>query len=109
MEEWSKTDPNDRKAAEEKMRGEWGNWMSTHSKMIISTDVGGKTKRVTSSGISETKNDIILYSIVEAESDEAAAKACENHPHFRSHGDQADGWNVASFADRGVVGSAAAH
>ena len=25
MEEWSKTDPNDKKAAEEKMRSEWGN------------------------------------------------------------------------------------
>jgi hypothetical protein len=67
MEEWSKTDPSDRKAAEEKMRGGWGNWMSNHSKMIISTDAGGKTKRVTSNGVSDTKNDIILYSIVEAE------------------------------------------
>jgi hypothetical protein len=83
MEEWSKTDPNDRKAAEEKMRSEWGNWMNTHSKMIISTDVGGKTKRVTSSGVSDTKNDIILCSIVEAESHEAAAKSFENHPHLQ--------------------------
>jgi hypothetical protein len=83
MEEWSKTDPNDRKVAEEKMRGEWSNWMSTHSKMIIATDAGGKTKRVTSSGISDTKNDIILCSIVEAESHEAAAKAFEDHPHLQ--------------------------
>jgi hypothetical protein len=83
MEEWSKTDPNDRKVVEEKMRGEWGNWMSTHSKMIIATDAGGKTKRVTSSGISDTKNDIILCSIVEAESHEAAAKAFEDHPHLQ--------------------------
>jgi hypothetical protein len=83
MEEWSKIDPNDKKAAEEKMRSEWGNWMSTHSKMIISTDAGGKTKRVTSSGVSETKNDIVLCSIVEAESHEAAAKSFENHPHLQ--------------------------
>jgi hypothetical protein len=83
MEEWSKTDPDARKAAEEKMRGEWDNWMSTHSKMIISTDAGGKTKRVTSGGVSDTKNDIVLYSVVEAESHEAAAKAFENHPHLQ--------------------------
>jgi hypothetical protein len=51
--------------------------------MIISTDAGGKTKRVTSSGISDTKNDIILYSIVEADSHEEAAKAFENHPHLQ--------------------------
>ena len=42
MEEGEKADPNDRKVAEEKMRGEWGNWMSTHSKMIIATDAGGR-------------------------------------------------------------------
>ena len=34
--------------------------------MIISTEAGGKTKRVTASGVSETKNDIILCSFVEA-------------------------------------------
>lgn len=83
MEEWSMTDPNDKKAAEEKMRSEWRNWMSTHSKIIISTDAGGKTKRVTSSGVSDTKNDIVLCSIVEAESREAAAKSFENHPHLQ--------------------------
>ena len=83
MEEWSKTEPTERKAAEEKLKGEWDHWMSAHSAMILSTDAGGKTKRVTSSGVSDTKNDIILYSIVEAESHEAAAKSFENHPHLQ--------------------------
>ena len=41
------------------------------------------SKRVTASGVSDTKNDIILYSFVEAESHEAAAKAFENHPHLQ--------------------------
>lgn len=57
--------------------------MGAHTKMIISTDAGGKTKRVTSSGVSDTRNDIILYSLVEAEFHEAAAKAFENHPHLQ--------------------------
>ena len=83
MEEWSKTEPAEKKTAEEKLKGEWDHWMSAHSAMILSTDAGGKTKRVTSSGVSETKNDIILYSIVEAESHEAAAKSFENHPHLQ--------------------------
>lgn len=83
MEAWSTTEPNERKAAEENMRTEWGKWMGAHSKMIISTDAGGKTKRVTSSGVSDTRNDIILYSIVEAESHGAAAKSFENHPHLQ--------------------------
>ena len=51
--------------------------------MILSTNVGGKTKRITSSGVSDTKNDIVLYSIIEAESHEAAAKSFEDHPHLQ--------------------------
>ena len=66
-----------------KMQGEWKKWMSDHAKMITDTGVGGKTKRVSSNGTSDAKNDIILYSFVEAESHEAAAKAFENHPHLQ--------------------------
>ena len=83
VEEWKKTDPNKRKEAEEKMRGGWGKWMSINSKMVLSTDAAGKTKRVTLSGVSDTKNDVHLCSIVEAESHEAAAKLFENHPHLQ--------------------------
>jgi hypothetical protein len=83
MEEWAKKDPTERKAAEEKMRGGWQKWMGQHSKMIISTEVGGKTKRVTSSGVADTKNAIVLYAVVAAESHEAAAQAFENHPHLQ--------------------------
>jgi hypothetical protein len=83
LDEWAKTDPEKRKVAEEKMRAEWDTWMSAHSKMFISTDVGGKTKRVTSSGLADTRNDIMLYSIVEGASHDAAAKAFENHPHLQ--------------------------
>ncbi len=83
MADWAKTDPTIRKAEEEKMHAEWGIWMGEHANMIISTEAGGKTKRVTASGVSDTKNDIILCSFVEAESHEAAAKAFENHPHLQ--------------------------
>jgi hypothetical protein len=83
MQAWSATDPNERKATEEKMRGEWGKWMGAHAKMIISTEAGGKTKRVTASGVSDTKNEITLHSVIEAESHDEAAKAFENHPHLQ--------------------------
>jgi len=83
LEDWSKTDPEKRKVAEEKMRGDWHKWMSDHAKMTTDTGVGGKTKCVSSSGTSDTKNDIMLYSFVEAESHEAAAKSFENHPHLQ--------------------------
>lgn len=83
MADWVKTDPNTRKAAEEKLKGEWQKWMGDHAQMITLTEAGGKTKRVTSSGISDTKNDICLYSFIEAQSHEAAAKAFEKHPHLQ--------------------------
>jgi hypothetical protein len=57
--------------------------MADHAEMIISTEAGGKTKRVTASGVSDTRNDIVLCSYVEAQSHEAAAKAFEDHPHLQ--------------------------
>ncbi len=83
MADWAKTDPETKKAAEEKMHAEWGKWMGDHAKMIVSTEVGGKTKRVTASGVVDIKNEIMLYSFVKAESHEAAVKAFENHPHLQ--------------------------
>ena len=65
MADWAKTDPETRKAEEQKMQAAWGKWMSEHSKMITLTEAGGKTKRVSASGIADAKNDILLYSFVE--------------------------------------------
>src|ERR1700733_1904431 len=83
IEDWSKTAPDVRGPAQEKMRGEWNAWMASHAKMITDTAAGGKTKLVSTSGVSDTKNDIMLYSFVEADSHEAAAKAFEGHPHLQ--------------------------
>jgi hypothetical protein len=82
MADWAKTDPAIRKSAEEKLKAEWGRWMSEHAKMITLTEAAGKTKAVTASAITDTRNDIMLYSVVEAESHDAAAKAFAQHPHL---------------------------
>ncbi len=83
IEDWAKTDPDKRRMAEEKMRNDWNKWMGDHATMITDTGAGGKTKRVVANGISDIKNDIMLYSFVEAESHEAAAKIFESHPHLQ--------------------------
>jgi hypothetical protein len=80
--EWAKTDPATKKAAEQKMQSDWGRWMSDHAKMITVTEGAGKTKVVTSAGIGDTKNDIMLYSIVAADNHAIAAEAFANHPHL---------------------------
>ena len=84
IDDWKKTEPGKRKEAEEKMQGEWKKWMSDHAKMLVDKGAGvGKTKRITAQGASDTKNDIMLYAIVEAESHQAAAKTFEAHPHLQ--------------------------
>jgi hypothetical protein len=84
IDDWKKTDPETRKAAESKMQGEWKKWMGDHGKMLADKGAGaGKTKRVTAQGVADARNDIMLYMTVEAESHEAAAKAFESHPHLQ--------------------------
>ena len=84
VDDWKKTEPAKRKEAEEKMQGEWKKWMSDHTAMFVDKGAGvGKTRRVNAQGVSDAKNDIMLYAIVEAESHEAAAKAFEGHPYLQ--------------------------
>jgi hypothetical protein len=84
IDDWKKTDPETRKAAEEKMQGEWRKWMTDHATMFVDKGAGvGKTKRVTAQGTADARNEIMLYAIVEAESHEAAAKPFEGHPHLQ--------------------------
>lgn len=80
IEEWRKTDPA---SCEQAMRADWMQWMNDHSEMGRSTEAGGVTKRVTAGGAADARNDVMLVSVVEADSHEAAAKAFENHPHLR--------------------------
>ena len=84
IDDWKKTEPEKRKEAEAKMQGDWRKWMGDHIKMFFDKGAGvGKTKRVTAQGASDTRNDIMLYAIIEAESHEVAAKTFEGHPHLQ--------------------------
>lgn len=61
----------------------WHKWMADHAGVV--TDTGGplgKTKKIGPKGVSDTRNAVAGYVIVEAESHEAAAKLFEGHPHF---------------------------
>jgi hypothetical protein len=82
MAEWMQKPESERKGDEEKMRGEWDAWTKAHAEHLSETAGAGKTKRVTSSGVADVKNDVMLFSIVEGESHDAVAKMFEGHPHF---------------------------
>ena len=61
----------------------WGKWMQDNAAAVL--DAGGplgKTKKTDKGGVSDTKNALSGYVVVQAESHEAAAKLFENHPHF---------------------------
>ena len=83
IEDWSKTDPDTREAAEQDMRGAWVAWNGKHAAMIGEMGAGGKTRRVGADGVSDVKNDIMIYTFVEAESHEDATKIFEGHPHLQ--------------------------
>lgn len=83
MTEWQKTEPKEREAAEQKMMQEWSAWSAAHADMIQSTEVGGKTKNVVASTVTDTRNDIVLYSLVQGASHEAVAQTYLTHPHLQ--------------------------
>lgn len=65
----------------------WMKWAKQNEKSIVELGAPlGKTKRIVANGISDTKNEITGYSIVQADSHEQAAKMFEHHPHFHLPG-----------------------
>ena len=83
MEEWMKKPAEERADAEKKMMTDWQTWMKEHASIFADMGGGtGKTKRITSGGTAQAKNDIMLYSLVQGDSEEEITKTFESHPHF---------------------------
>jgi hypothetical protein len=66
----------------------WMKWMNANKTSIVEGGAPlGKTKRVDSNGASNTKNEIGGYSVVQAESHDAATKIFgKDHPHLQMPG-----------------------
>lgn len=61
----------------------WHAWVERNKGSIVETGAPlGRTKRVTSAGIADARNNLTAYTVVRAESHEAAARLFEQHPHF---------------------------
>lgn len=83
MEKWKAMDEARRKEAENAGIEAWNRWGNANAKSIADNGAPlGKTKRISAKGIADTKNEMAAYTIVEAESHEAAARMFEKHPHF---------------------------
>jgi hypothetical protein len=66
----------------------WMKWMGEHQASLVDRGAPvGKTKRVDAKGASETKNSVCGYSIVQADSADAAARLFnKDHPHLQMPG-----------------------
>ena len=80
---WSKLSEQERKQKEQTGIKAWGDWVTANQAAIVDTGTPlGKTKRASKQGIADIKNNLAAYTLVRAESHEAAAKLFANHPHF---------------------------
>ncbi len=61
----------------------WKDWAAGNAASIV--EMGGplgRTRLVSTAGISDIRNSLAAYTVVQAESQEAAARLFLNHPHF---------------------------
>ena len=83
IEEFQKLMASTDKEMQKKGMEEWGKWMQNHKADLADEGAPvGKTKQVTASGVTDIKNEVGGYSVVQAESHDAAAKLLMDNPHF---------------------------
>jgi hypothetical protein len=82
LDAWMQLPEEERKAQEVEMQSQWNAWMETHKSMVSETVGVGRPKRITAEGVADTRNDLMMYSFVEADSLDAAADLFKDHPHF---------------------------
>ncbi len=81
--QWNDLTEGDRKAREAKGMEAWVAWGTAHADAIVYQGGPlGKTKRAAPEGVEDIKNVVAGYTVVRAESHEAAARMFEDHPHF---------------------------
>ena len=80
---WDALVETDRRVKEREGIAAWKAWVERHENAIVAMGGPlGKTKKVTDRGIDDTSNALGAFTVVRAESHEAAAKLFEGHPHF---------------------------
>lgn len=83
-----------------KSMDEWREWMKKNKESLVDNGAPlGKTKRVDSGGVSDVKNDIGGYSIVQASSHEEAVKLFEGHGHLRIPGATIEVMEIVSMPE----------
>ena len=83
MAAWNALPETERKAKMQEGIAAWKAWAEKHQAAIVGMGGPlGKTKKISELGIEDISNMLSAYTIVRAESHEAAARMFEKHPHF---------------------------
>lgn len=83
MKAWTELSEAERNAKAQEGIAAWKAWVAKHQASIVGMGGPlGKTKKVSVHGIEDVSNAMGAYTIVHADSHEAAAKLFEDHPHF---------------------------
>ncbi|MHB8660411.1 MAG: hypothetical protein ACYC75_00510 [Minisyncoccota bacterium] len=65
---------------------EWMEWMKKNESAMVDPGTPlGRTKVITTAGVSDIKNKVAGYSVVQAESHDSAAMLFEDNPHLKIH------------------------
>jgi hypothetical protein len=83
MSRWEALSEAERTKREAAAIAAWHKWVADNSAAIV--EIGGplsRTKLVSPAGISDIRNNMSAFTIVQSESQEAAARLFLNHPHF---------------------------
>ena len=80
---WDALPDAERRAKEQQGIAAWRAWADKHQSAIVTMGGPlGRTKQVSQSGLSDVSNQLAAYTVVRADSHEAAAHMFEKHPHF---------------------------
>lgn len=80
---WDSLSESERQSKQQQGMAAWRAWLERHSAAVVTLGGPlGKTKQASPRGIQDRTNELSAFTIVKAESHEAAVKLFENHPHF---------------------------
>ena len=80
---WNALSETNRRAKEQQGIAAWKAWAEKHQSAIVYMGGPlGKTKKIDISGVADISNLMGAFTVVRAESHEAAARMFEGHPHF---------------------------
>lgn len=86
LDKWMQEPAEKRESEEAKFKQEWDAWLAAHKDSVLNTIAIGKVKEVTSGGATDSRNEMMLSSYVQAESLEEAADIFKDHPHLTMPG-----------------------